>query len=241
MNAYMLMVMENEGAQKAAAPKDMAGLIERQAEFGKRLEARGALVERGRLRPSAEGKRVRRQGERIDVQTGPFTDDGRALGNYYWVEADSVEAAGALACECPTLAGDDVDVRPLMGGKPCHEANANATADTPGKVFAFSILGNSPSEKAWIETMDRIEAEGAQFPDDKFLGGMRLENPTKGRRVSDRGGHRAIFDGPFLESKEIIGGIFFMRMSSMDEAVSWASKQLCTVYGALEIRELWRS
>jgi hypothetical protein len=48
-------------------------------------------------------------------------------------------------------------------------------------------------------------------------------------------------DGPFLESKEVIGGIFFMRMTDVDEAVRWARGTKFMKHGALEVRELWRS
>ncbi len=90
--------------------------------------------------------------------------------------------------------------------------------------------------------MDRIDAGTRDtFPSDRFLGGARLHAPTQGKRVTATGGRRAVFDGPFLESKEVIGGIFFMRMSTVDEAVRWAGQTEFMKHGALEIRELWRS
>jgi len=70
---------------------------------------------------------------------------------------------------------------------------------------------------------------------------VRLEAPSRGRQISSTGGRRAIFDGPFLESKEVIGGLFFMCMASLDEAVDWANNSAFVEHGALEIRELWRS
>jgi hypothetical protein len=50
-----------------------------------------------------------------------------------------------------------------------------------------------------------------------------------------------MLDGPFLESKEVIGGLFFLRMTSIDEAVAWAAESRFVVHGTLEIRELWRT
>jgi len=79
--------------------------------------------------------------------------------------------------------------------------------------------------------MDLIDAETRDaFPADAREGGNRLQPPR-----------RATFDGPFLESKEIVGGVFFLRMASMDAAVRWAAASRFVVHGALEIRELWRS
>ena len=111
-----------------------------------------------------------------------------------------------------------------------------------GRVFAYAVLGSAPSEQGWVDVMDRIdESTRGCFPADRFLGGVRLQEPGRGRRVARAGCRRAVFDGPFLESKEVIGGLFFMRMSSLDEAVHWASRSEFVKHGALEIRELWRS
>jgi hypothetical protein len=90
--------------------------------------------------------------------------------------------------------------------------------------------------------MDRIDEETrGRFPEASFLGGLRLEPPRSGRRIAMRGEKHAMFDGPFLESKEVIGGLIVMRMTNIDEAVRWASETPFVVHGALEIRELWRT
>jgi hypothetical protein len=46
--------------------------------------------------------------------------------------------------------------------------------------------------------MDRFdESTRDRFPADRFLGGLRLLEPGRGRRVAPAGGRRAVFDGPF--------------------------------------------
>jgi len=198
----------------------------------KHLKTLGAYRDGERLRPSAEAKRVYAR----KVEAGPFGDE-QAIAGYYLVEADDLAAAVALAEPCPMAPGDTLDVRPVMGG----DVRAHKTS-RQGKTFAFAVLGNAPSEKAWVEVMDRIEADTHDgFPDERFLGGVRLEAPGRGRHIVSRGPKRALMDGPFLESKEVIGGIFFMRMTDLDEAVRWARGTKFMLHGALEIRELWRS
>ncbi|MGE5180717.1 MAG: YciI family protein [Acidobacteriota bacterium] len=233
MGDYMLMVLEDETAHAAQAPKDMAELIEQRARFADRLRAGGKLRDAGRLRPSREGKRVRPQ--RVD--DGPFAEDGKALGAYYWIEAASVDDAAKLAAECPVLPADELDVRPVMKGgiRPDKEGK-------PGKIFACAVLGNALTEQAWIDVMDRIDADTTtRFPADSSLGGNRLQPPSTGKRVATRGERRAVFDGPFLEAKEVIGGVFLMRMASLDDVVAWALGSGFLAHGALEIRELWRT
>jgi hypothetical protein len=237
MAEYMLLVLEDEEAHASQSPKAMADLIDARAQFAGALRRAGQLRDGGRLRPSKEGKRVLRNGDRLQIQSGPFAEDAKTLAAYYWVEAPNVGEAAMLAAECPSLESDEVDVRPLMKGKVDVDKETK-----PGKIFAFGVLGNATTEEAWVKVMDRIEAETlGRFGGDGFLGGVRLQPPKSGRRVATRGEKRVAFDGPFLEAKEVIGGAFFRRMTSMDEAVRWAAETPFVVHGALEIRELWRT
>jgi hypothetical protein len=232
MPDYMILIRENETEQQRMAPSETKALVEGHAAYVKQLKTSGAYRDSERLRPSAEGKRVHAR----KIESGPFAEE-QAIAGYYLVKADNLDAAVALAEPCPMAPGDTLDVRPLMGG----DVRADKTS-RQGKTFAFAVLGNAASEPAWVQVMDRIEADTHDgFPDERFLGGVRLEAPGRGRQIVSRGAKHAIMDGPFLESKEVIGGIFFMRRADLDEAVRWASGTKFLKHGALEIRELWRS
>jgi hypothetical protein len=45
-----------------------------------------------------------------------------------------------------------------------------------------------------------------------------------GRRVRLSGGNRAVIDGPFAESKQLIAGYWILQVPSMEEAVEWAER-----------------
>jgi hypothetical protein len=234
---YLVMTLEDEHAHASQSPKAMSELIEKSAAYADELRRAGRLEDRGRLRPSKEGKRVCRERGRLEVRDGAFAEEGRALGGYYWIQASSFDEATELAAKAPVLPTDEVDVRPVMKGMCPKDKEAK-----PGKIFACAVLGSTKTEGAWVEVMDRIDQETSdRFPEASFLGGLRLEPPTSGRRIAARGERRATFDGPFLESKEVIGGLLFVRMTSVDEAVRWAGETRFVVHGALEIRELWRT
>lgn len=224
MSGFMVMVLEDERAHAAQSPAEIADLLARRARYAAELGDR--LRDAGRLRPSREGKRV----YATRVEDGPFAP---ALGAYYWIDADDLDDATRLARACPTLPSDELDVRPLMKGqiKPGKDAR-------PGKIFVCAVLGNALTEAAWTAAMDRIDHDpSTRFPADAALGGNRLQPPTTGKRVA----RRAVLDGPFLESKEVIGGVFLMRMPSLDDVVAWAQGSGFIAHGALEIRELWRT
>jgi hypothetical protein len=68
----------------------------------------------------------------------------------------------------------------------------------------------------------------------KMKHGQRLK--YEGRIVSRR---NAVTDGPFRESKEVIGGFWFVLANSLDEAAEIAASNPCLDYGlSLEIRPI---
>jgi hypothetical protein len=52
----------------------------------------------------------------------------------------------------------------------------------------------------------------------------RLEASSKGTRIKFSGGKLAVTDGPFVETKELIGGYWIIQTNSMEEAIHWAKR-----------------
>jgi hypothetical protein len=222
MKDYLVMILENEAARAQVTPAEMQRLIAGHAEFGKGLRASGIYRDGERLRP--EARRVKGK----HVFDGPFAETKEVLGGYYVVRAESLEAATEIAKRCPMLDGDTIEVRQVMKGE-----LQPVKTDKPGKVFAFAVVGDN-------SLMDRVDAEtssGFHRDDPGFLGGVRLE--ATGRRVLSDRGQRRVTEGPFAETKEVIGGLFFVRLPNIDEAVRFALDSKFVQHVALEIRELW--
>lgn len=234
MPDYLSMLLEDDDAHASASPREMAALIDERASFVERLRASGALRDGGRFRPAPEAKRVRRRpGEALSVEDGPTRSRGRSLGAYARIQAPTLDDAASLASAYPRLPTDELEVRPVMKGRIDDDKESR-----PGKVFGFAVLGGGVEDE-WVGVMDRIDAETTGcFPPASFLGGVRLQPPRTGQRIV--GERRATVDGPFLESKEVIGGLFFMRMPTIADAVRWAAHSRFVVHGTLEVRELWR-
>jgi hypothetical protein len=48
-------------------------------------------------------------------------------------------------------------------------------------------------------------------------------NPAgRGARVEVKKGKRTVVDGPFAESKELVGGFYIVDVPSLDDAIAWA-------------------
>jgi hypothetical protein len=52
----------------------------------------------------------------------------------------------------------------------------------------------------------------------------RLHPSSKGARVRLLGKDRIVTDGPFAETKELVGGYWIIQANSMDEAIAWAKR-----------------
>lgn len=57
-----------------------------------------------------------------------------------------------------------------------------------------------------------------------LLGGEPLQSSASAVRITTQGGRRKLLDGPFSESKEIIGGYIVLECKSRDEALEWAAR-----------------
>jgi hypothetical protein len=69
----------------------------------------------------------------------------------------------------------------------------------------------------------------------RFVGSYKLHDQT-GRRLTIRGGE--VIDGPFIESKDAVGGIFVIEAGSLDEATEIARScpNLDLQNGYMEVR-----
>src|ERR1700716_743109 len=65
-----------------------------------------------------------------------------------------------------------------------------------------------------------------------------LHPPSMGARVSFAGGKPVVTDGPFAESKEVLGGYWMIEVNSRDEAIAWATKCPASSNEIIEIRQV---
>jgi hypothetical protein len=69
--------------------------------------------------------------------------------------------------------------------------------------------------------------------------GDRLRPPSAATTVRRRDGEVLVSDGPFVETREYIGGFDILECENLDEAIELASKHPVATVGAIEIRPFW--
>jgi hypothetical protein len=71
-----------------------------------------------------------------------------------------------------------------------------------------------------------------------LLGLDELHPPSTGARVRFKGGKPLVTDGPFAETKEVLGGYWMIDVRSREEAIDWARRCPAGENDVIEIRRV---
>jgi hypothetical protein len=78
---------------------------------------------------------------------------------------------------------------------------------------------------------EEMQAAGARL----FAGGLSAPRSAKSLRQQPKG-EVLITDGPYLETKEHIGGFWILEAADMDEALTWGRKAVIACRAPVEVR-----
>lgn len=76
----------------------------------------------------------------------------------------------------------------------------------------------------------------AQREDGTLIDFRQLEAPARARSVRVRDGRAVVTDGPFAETKELLGGFNLVETESIEAAVALATALPWARYGCIEVR-----
>ena len=100
-------------------------------------------------------------------------------------------------------------------------------APPQGAEGAKSIEGVYDS---WLDYTVALRQSGA------LLAAEQLDQVDTATSVSLQGGERLLTDGPFMETKEHLGGFYLIDVPDLDTALDWAAKMPIMRYGTVEVR-----
>jgi hypothetical protein len=106
-------------------------------------------------------------------------------------------------------------------------------------------------DSEWVDLPDdeRAELRAEEMPRwvalfeelgkvDPRVSGYELDGRRSAKVVKVRDGERIVTDGPFAETKEIVGGVFLIDLPDLDEAIRVAALVPTAKHGSLEIRPI---
>ncbi len=72
-----------------------------------------------------------------------------------------------------------------------------------------------------------------------LLGSNRLRPSSSATTVRLENGKPKVLDGPYVDSKEQIGGYYLIDVADLDAALSWAARCPGAGHGTVEVRPVW--
>lgn len=209
----------------------------------------GDLLKNGVMKDGAGlGKSINRtrvtfkNGERTVVD-GPFGgpagagNSNQLVTSFFQIKAKTRAEAVEWASKLGRALGGDVDIEV---GKTTENWDLGFEPEPPNPPFNALLLvkadarseAGQPLAKSAAAAVDALKRE---MTDAGVLTSAATLTPSsKGSRIHmDRKGKKQIVDGPFTESKELVGGFALLEMPSKEAVVEFAWK-----YGALMLKSV---
>jgi hypothetical protein len=91
-----------------------------------------------------------------------------------------------------------------------------------------AVIGRTLQEMgAWHEQLERAGV---------YRSGLRLAPVDTATSLRSQGDDVLVSDGPFAETKEILGGLVVIECRDLDEALAWARRCPIVRFGTVEVR-----
>lgn len=242
---YMLLMYSPEDAW---SPDEWKQCVETSLGICQELAAKGILQAAAPLHPVATGSTVRvRDGQRF-ITTGPFAETTEQLGGYYLIEVDNLDEAIAISSSLPPAKKGTVEIRPLfkLDGLPTDKLSS-PTPNLDPQLKKFMLLCYD-DEEAWekagkhalasamqeaVKLAHRLDADG------NYISASPLHPSSIATSVRVRNGGKIVTDGPFAETREVLGGYYIILAKDQSEAMEIASQHSGARLGAVEVRQVF--
>lgn len=107
--------------------------------------------------------------------------------------------------------------------------------------FMMLLKADRTTEAGVLPTHKDLEVMG-KYNEEMVKAGVMLaaeglQPSSKGARVRFDHGKRSVIDGPFAETKELVGGFWLIQVKSKEEAIEWI-KRCPAPFGDDEVSEI---
>lgn len=231
-----LMIMHKNDPQTEAGQLPPPELIQRMGAFiGEHMQA-GRFIDGAGLSGSATRTRLTFRNGQCTTKRGPYQGEHELPAGTLLLKVKTREEALGWAERYGKILGDgELEIGKVnepwdLGMMPKPE-NAPLQMLLIDKADQASEgAGRSSQQKAALSRL-RTEMTKAGV----LVSSLQLQPSARGKRLSFTKNELRVYDGPFTESKELIGGFSIMELGSIEEAI-----ELCRVYadilgGTLEI------
>jgi hypothetical protein len=229
------LIYGEEQRWESASEEERNAMYERYRAFAETAD--GKILDGAELAPTRTATTVRvRDGETI-VTDGPYAETKEQLGGL-------LSARGGQ----PRRRRGARDTHSRCGDRSCRDPSGSR-----GGVMKYLLLLNNDTAdvEAWrkLSPADAQQARGQELPrwNELFAwmeeqgitsDGLELEDASEARVVRVRGSETLVSDGPFAETKELLGSYFLADCKDLDQAIELAQRVPLASRGSVEIRPL---
>lgn len=216
---FMVMHKHDENTEVGKLPPAefmaaMGAFIGEAAQSGKLLDGDGLGATRTR-------SRVTFKNGKSTVVHGPFSGSNELPAGFAKVTVKSRDEALALAMSIGELIGGDVEIEVSKVNEAWDLGFGEKPADAPERYLIIhkatpaSEAGRAPQLD---QLMQDLAAKGV------VTASAALTPSSQAKRLVWRGGQRKVTDGPFTESKELIGGYAILEFTSLEECLAFSTE-----------------
>jgi hypothetical protein len=237
-----LLMMHNTDARTEAGILPSAELMQNMGLLVEDMSRAGVMLSGIGLKPSSTGVRLNFSAGSRRVRQGPYAGPGKLPAGLVLVQVLAIEDAVEWATRLAAVLGDcEIDIRPE-----CEPWDLGLCPKPAGLATTSFMLVYKPQgqDEAAIAAAGRGAAMaallGAMAQAGVFVAAEAMRPSAGSLRLAYRGGARQVTDGPFAESKELIGGYCMIQVDSIEQALPW-SDRFAGVQGDVEadIRQLY--
>jgi hypothetical protein len=109
--------------------------------------------------------------------------------------------------------------------------------------FMLFLYDNQEDRAQWHKVSPEEMQKGVEnylrWAKKPFVVGSQRLGVDVGRVIRSKGGKPRVTDGPFIETKEVLGGYYVIEATNYDEAVKLALDHPHLEHGTIEIRQVY--
>ena len=230
---FVMMHKANKDSEAGVppAPEVVAGI----GELMQEMVRAGVMLGGEGLRPSSNSVRLNFSDGRRSVARGPFARSNGLIAGFIIIRTPSMDEAIDWASRYAQIVGAaEIDIGVVtepwdIGFMPKPEGLTTTRYMIMRKSDSETESGAKPSP-AVLTGIRKLTEEMLQAG--VFISAEALQPSSKAVRLHYSNGQRAMMDGPFSETKELIGGYGVVQVASQEEALEWAWRFAKVVAGS---------
>jgi hypothetical protein len=227
---FIIMHKTDERFENGARPD--AETIARVGRMIGALSRAGALEAGEGLGPSSKGVRLRFRGGASQVMPGPFVGEHELPAAFSIIRTRTLDEAIEWAtAEAAALGDTELDIRPV--NEPWDIGIGQKPADLDTSRYMV-LRKATASTEAGVALSPAKSTSLTRLIEETTRAGVHVTTETmrpsaRGRRYLNTSNGISVFDGPFVESKELLGGYVIISAASLDEVDRWAREYIAAV------------